>query len=95
MIDATLLDKLSLLARVRVAPEDVEQRLIDFQSILKCIDELQSVTIPADFVPVPSIINHARLDEVHSASEDTVTRIRESFPESQLGQLKVPVVLSK
>lgn len=95
MIDEKVLHKLADLARIQVKQEDIPARLSDFTAILNCIDELQKVEIPANFVPVAQSVNHARMDIVRPASSDTVQRIQEAFPENQMGRLKVPQVLKK
>lgn len=95
MIDLNLLEKLALLARIRLSDDEKSERLNDFQSILKCIDVLQSVTIPQDFVPITRSYNHARVDEVLHASPESVARIVEAFPENQLGRLAVHQVVTK
>jgi aspartyl/glutamyl-tRNA(Asn/Gln) amidotransferase C subunit len=95
MIDETFLRKLAHLARIEITESEATERLGDFQSILKCIDALQSVTIPPDFVPIAQSYNHARADEVLHASPESVARIIEAFPENQLGRLAVHQVVSK
>ncbi len=95
MIDEALLQKLSLLARVQVAPEDIPKRLEDFKSILRCIDEINSIVIPDGFQVQHNIVNHVRPDIVRSASTDTVEGIVANFPDNTLGQLRVQQVLKK
>lgn len=95
MIDETLLQKLSLLARVAVDPADVQQRLQDFQSILGCIGQINAVELPSDFAIVPIVYNHARADVSRPASADTVAGIINNFPSNVLGQLRVQQVLKK
>ncbi len=93
MIDEELLQKLAILARIKVQPQDVPARLADFQGILDCISELNSIQIPDDFQFAHTHSNITREDIIAQASPDTVGRIISAFPDSVDTHLSVPKVL--
>ena len=93
MIDSTLLQKLALLARVRVAESEIPERLRDFEGILACISELDNIAIPADFVMQYTHTNIVRDDVAQNASGATVQGIVDAFPARVDTRLSVPKVL--
>jgi Asp-tRNA(Asn)/Glu-tRNA(Gln) amidotransferase C subunit len=92
MIDETLLQRFSLLARVRIAPEDIPKRIQDFEGILKCISEINSIVIPSGFQMNHTHINITRPDVVSAVSSETVGRIVDVFPDKVDTHLSVPVI---
>lgn len=88
-------EEVAKLARIHLTPEEIQAFQSDLSKVLIFFKELE--TLDTDSVGeighITGRVNEARPDQVIDADEETKKSIRQNFPESEEGYLKVRSVL--
>ena len=95
MIDRETVNKLEMLARIRMNDEQKDALVTDLQQILGYVDQITSVDVSEEVTESYAVMNVTRADEdPHNPAEYTADIVA-GFPEKQDNYLKVPKVLRK
>ena|SRR5215207_4939707 len=88
---------LAHLARIGLAPEEVERAGREMEDILKYVDRLQKVDTTGVEEAAPEAVkaDAFRKDDVMACAEEVRAEVIQNFPASQAGLLKAPAVFER
>lgn len=96
MITVTELEKLAVLARIKLTEEDKESLAKEFGSILAYVDQLKKVEVSLDTEGrVGAVKNVMREDEVRSSSSEDRERLLASAPHREGDFITVKKIIAQ
>ena len=87
------IEKLSVLARVRLTDDEKVKMATDFDSILSYIDQLNSVDTTDAISYNGMVTNHTRPDTAGNSTNTAHDIVMQDLPDQVDGFLKVPKIL--
>lgn len=85
------------MARIGLAPEEIERAGREMEDILRYVDRLQSIDTAGvdEASPLPVAADAFRVDAVADCGQEIRSEISANFPAAHAGLLKAPAVFEK
>ncbi len=80
MVEIKDIEKLALLARIKIEDSEKKELTKEIDSILKYVDQIKKATVDMDYTPVPGSVHNILRDDVSTiiAREDRQAILEES-----------------
>ena len=80
MIDVKELEKLAVLARIKIDESEKEELTKDIGSILTCVDTIKKATIDVDYTPEVGVVHNVWREDIvkNTSVEDREGLLREA-----------------